>query len=63
MSPNESIKKAIRMSDLKFWQVANEIGYTDSTFSRKLRFELNPETKNLILKAIQKLIKEKSRNE
>ena len=58
---NSDIKKAIVVSGLKFWQVAFELGITDSTFSRKLRKELSLETKEKIFSIIKKL-KESEKN-
>lgn len=54
---NEDIKKVIKESGLKFWQVAYAIGISDTTFSRKLRIELNLEEKKKINDAITLLLK------
>lgn len=43
------IKAKIMESGLKLWQVAAAYGVTDSTFSRKLRFDFSEaETKKLL---------------
>ncbi|MDQ5984274.1 MAG: hypothetical protein RUMPE_01321 [Eubacteriales bacterium SKADARSKE-1] len=55
MGLNSDVKKAIRTADLKFWEVAQELGLADSTLSRKLRFELTEDFKDSIFKAIEKL--------
>ncbi len=58
---NEDIKKEIKESGLKFWQVAYAIGISDTTFSRKLRIELKIEEKQKIRAAIKLLLEEKQR--
>ena len=63
MDLNLDVKKAIRTADLKFWEVAKELELADSTFSRKLRFELTEEFKNSIFKAIEKLSGDDKKNE
>lgn len=52
---NLDVKKAINNSKLKFWQVASQLGITDSTFSRKLRKEFSAETKEKIFSIIKSL--------
>ena len=49
------IKSRIIAAGLKLWQVAAEIGMTDSSFSRKLRTGLNEADAEKVLKAIEKL--------
>ena len=49
------IKSRIIAAGLKLWQVAAEIGITDSSFSRKLRTGLNDADTEKVLKAIEKL--------
>ena len=52
---NTDIRNAAGSCGLKLWQVAEAIGLTDSSFSRKLRKELSPEEKQRILHAIESL--------
>jgi hypothetical protein len=52
---NSDIKRAIRESGLKFWQVAEKYGIADTTFSRKLRHELPGAEKAKIFAIIDKL--------
>ena len=52
---NQEIKEKISSSNLKYWQVAYELGITDSTFSKKLRKELPVELKAKIYAIIEKL--------
>ena len=51
------IKKAILAAGLRIWQVADEYGVNDSTFSRKLRHNLSPEDTEKVLSIIEKLKK------
>lgn len=52
---NEDLKKAMKESNIPMWKIAYEYGYTDSTFSKKLRKEFSKSEKNKILKIIEKL--------
>lgn len=52
---NLDIRKEISDADLKLWQVADGMGFTDSTFSRKLRHELPDEKKAQIRAVIAQL--------
>lgn len=54
---NELIKNEAKATGIKLWQIAGRLGFTDSTFSRKLRKELAEDEKEkilLIIKTIQK---------
>jgi hypothetical protein len=55
---NVDIKSRINSSNIKFWQVALQLGITDSMFSRKLRVELSEKEKARIYKIIEELAKE-----
>ncbi|WP_225422957.1 hypothetical protein [Companilactobacillus jidongensis] len=55
---NEKLREKIKNEDLKYWEIANTIGITDSTFSRWLRTPLNDERKQRVLDAISELTKE-----
>lgn len=48
---NQDIRYEILASGLKLWQIAEALGITDSTFSRKLRKEL-PETEKERIRTI-----------
>ncbi len=52
---NQEIRTAAANSGVKLWQVAEKLGITDSTLSRKLRKEFAPETKERVLSIIQEL--------
>jgi len=51
------IKKAILAAGLRIWQVADEYGVNDSTFSRKLRHNFSAEDTEKVLSIIEKLKK------
>lgn len=55
---NQDIRREARENDLKLWQIADALGVTDATFSRKLRKELPDETKAKIRAIIKELSKE-----
>lgn len=55
---NIDIRNAIKRARLFGWEVAQELGISESYFSRKLRKELPPEEKERILAAIDRLAKE-----
>lgn len=55
---NQDIRREVSESGLKLWQIAEELGITDATFSRKLRKELPAETKTRIRDIILKRSKE-----
>lgn len=50
---NIEIRKAIKESGFKHWQIADIIGVADTTFCRMLRRELPEDRKQEILIAIQ----------
>lgn len=53
--PNREIKKAASAAKVKLWQIADELGIADCTFSRKLRYELSAGEKQKIYEIIKKL--------
>lgn len=56
---NLDIRNEITNSGLNYWQVAEGIGVSDSTFSRLLRHELSDEKKEEIRAAIQQITSER----
>lgn len=52
---NFDIRIAVSSAGLYLWQVAETLGITDATFSRKLRRELSDTEKAAILAAVEKL--------
>lgn len=54
---NLDITEACRIHKVKKWKVAQELGISDSSFSRKLRVELPVEEKQKIFNIIEMLEK------
>lgn len=52
---NESIREKIYQNKLRYWQVAEEIGISPSTFTVWLRTELKEDKKKRVISAIDKL--------
>ena len=58
VTANKEIREAAKCAGVRLWQVAESIGVTDATFSRKLRRELPPQERDHILGVIQGLAAE-----
>lgn len=56
---NMDIRSKVRESRVYFWEIADVMGITPETLSRKLRYELSEEKKQEINKAIEKILKER----
>ena len=52
---NETIKQNAKIKGVHMWEIANELGIADCTFSRKLRKELDEEQTKRVLTIIEKL--------
>lgn len=52
---NYEIREAAKKKRVALWEVADAIGCSESTFTRTLRHELDPEEKERILSIISKL--------
>ena len=59
---NKGIKDAARTKGVKLWEVAERLGICDTTFSRKLRRQLQPEETARILAIIDEISAERKRN-
>ena len=57
---NQDIRRTAAGAGVKLWQIADALGITDSSFSRKLRKELPREDKEKIFSIIEKLAQEVS---
>lgn len=55
MKTNQDIKRYAKTKKVKLWEIAWELGITDSTFSRQLRKEFANEKKQEIISIIDKL--------
>ena len=51
---NKDIKEKIKAAGLHQYQVADLCGVSETTLVRWLRYELTPEKKEMIIKAIEK---------
>lgn len=54
---NLEIREAAQKAGVRLWRIADELGICEATFSRKLRYEFEPEMKQKALAAIRKLAK------
>lgn len=54
---NDAIRKEIKDARLKFWEVAREIGWSQTKLYRKMNSDLTAKEKERILKAIADLKK------
>ena len=54
---NQDIRQAIKKANLKHWELAKLMGFSETTLVRKLREELPEEEKKSILKIISELSK------
>ena len=59
-SRNLDIREAAQNNAVMLWEIADKIGIADSSFSRKLRYELPQDEKQRIFSAIEEIAKEKS---
>ena len=57
---NQDIRQTATKSSVRLWRIADALGITDSSFSRRLRKELPQEEKEKIFSIIQKLSQEVS---
>ena len=55
---NQDIRQTATKSSVRLWRIADALGITDSSFSRKLRKELPKEEKDRIFEIIKKLSRE-----
>ena len=52
---NQDIRRTAAGAGVKLWQIAEKVGITDCSLSRKLRRELSSEEKEKIFSIIQEL--------
>ena len=53
------IKKAKKENNVMQWQIAEQMGMSEFTFSRKLRHELSEEEKQLVMAAVDQIRSER----
>ncbi|WP_076635629.1 hypothetical protein [Lactiplantibacillus plantarum] len=61
MKANNEIRQRIYNKRLRYWEVAEQAGIADTTFSKWLRTPLNEERKARVLKAIDELTKQSAK--
>ena len=52
---NEAIREKVKVTGVKYWEVAERIGVSDVTLCRQMRRELPEARQQLILRAIDEL--------
>lgn len=52
---NEAIREKVKVTGVKYWEVAEQIGVSDVTLCRQMRRELPEARQQLILRAIDEL--------
>lgn len=60
MRKNQDIRDAATAAGVRLWRIADALGITDGTLSRRLRHELPQSEKERILEVIQAFEKEVS---
>jgi len=55
---NIVIREHAKSKGVLFWQIADKLGISDNSFSRKLRHEFEPEEKAKIMRIIDKISEE-----
>lgn len=60
MKANQEIRQAIENNRLKYYEVEEAVGISDSHFSVWLRRELTTERKQMVMKAIESLANKES---
>lgn len=61
LKANETVRKAARTANVPLWRVAAELGISEPTLTRWLRFPLTPDKEAAMLAAISELEKEVDR--
>lgn len=56
---NEAIRQKVKVTGVKYWELAERIGVSDVTLCRQLRRELPEARQQLILRAIDELAESK----
>lgn len=59
---NQVVRKAARVAGIPLWMIAAEVGVSEPTLLRWLRFPLSPEREQQIMTAIDLLEKEAERD-
>ena len=54
---NSLIRDSAKAANIRLWEIADHLGITDASFSRKLRHELPVDEQNEIIRIINELSK------
>lgn len=57
---NEDIRAYAKLHKVKLWEIAAELGITDVTLSKKLRFEIDADEKHKVMKLIDQITVKKT---
>ena len=60
---NKDIKESARASNVKLWQVADELGMKDSNLSKVLRYPLSSSMEKRIVEIIDKIAESRKDDE
>ena len=60
---NHDVRAAAKDAGIKLWQIADALGIADTTFCKRLRYELAPEQKAQVFEAIRSLAGEVDGND
>lgn len=55
---NQEIRRAAAAANVRLWQIADALGLSDSSFSRKLRKEFPQDEREKIISIIERLSQE-----
>lgn len=58
---NKDLRNAIKSSGVKHWRIADELGISENTLVRWLRYELSDEKRNEIVDAMNRILAHKGK--
>ncbi len=56
MLPNQDIRNKAYTNGVRMWEIAEKLGISDMTLTRRLRKDLSPETKKQLMAIIDEII-------
>ena len=56
---NDKIRRYAQNNKVKLWEVSDKLGITDTSLSKKLRYELPEQETNRIISIIDKIVLER----
>lgn len=56
---NDYIRKCLKITGIKMWQLADELGMSEFTLSRKMRYEFSEPDRIKYVQAINKLVEDR----